>query len=160
MGDHSRSQTPQQGRRATTGILKHTCAQVGMEKLAEEMRKRKAPRDAMKRRVKRQRDAMPATSNETAPVTLQWREIKPDAFRFDYIEPDDRTWYAGDGTTHPAEIGYCLRVRQLNHTTKCYYIPHDPTIGEWPGGYEQHVESFFNTHPEAERSEASYGFLV
>ena len=125
-----------------------------------EMRKRKALTDDTERPAKQHRHAKPTTCNETAPEIFQWREIEPDTFRFGFIEPDDRTWYAEDGTTRPAEIGYCIRVHQLNHATKCYYIPHDYTTSEWPDGLEQHVESFFNTHPEAERSEASYAFLV
>ena len=124
------------------------------------MRKRKAIPHDTEPPAKQQHQSKLTTCNETTPEMFQWREIEPDAFRIGFIETADRTWYTEDGTTRPAEMGYCIRVHQLNHTTKCYYIPHDYTTSEWPDGLGQHVEAFFNTHPEADRSEASYGFLV
>jgi hypothetical protein len=120
---------------------------------------------------KQQRNAIPTAHSETTPDKLlqtPWWEIEPGTFRCGYIELEDRIWYAEDGTTRPAEIGYCTKVHHLNHATKYYYIPHDDTTGEWPDHLEQHVESFFNTNPSLgssesffnTRIEASHGFLV
>ena len=47
-----------------------------------------------------------------------------------------------------------------DHTTKYYYTPHVDPCSAWPDGVEQNVDAFFNTHPEAKRDNALWGFLM
>ena len=117
-----------------------------------------------------------------------WKEITEDKFRTGYRNThqiEDVQRWARDMQTWVTEaemfrmfgdIGYCLVVNPdtdtiqqtpsdlrpkytTNHTTKYYYTPHVDTCSAWPDGVEQHVDAFFNTHREAKRDNALWGFI-
>jgi uncharacterized protein YecE (DUF72 family) len=115
----------------------------------------------------------------------KWTEITEDKFTHGYRDSlqieDVRKWAEEIKKWVPeaemfrmfADIGYCVVLNPAtttfppdattyttDHTTKYYYTPHVDPCSAWPDGVEQHVDAFFNTHPEAKRDNALWGFLM